>query len=65
VCDSFPFGKVELSRRPDGGVQVDADAESFAARFEGAAPTLTARVNGKPAAVRFTDEGRWEIGGPD
>lgn len=65
VCDSFPFGKVELSRRPDGGVQVDADAESFSGRFEGTVPSLAARINGKPIAVRSTGEGRWAIGGPD
>ncbi len=65
VFDSFPFGKVELSRRPDGGVQVDADAESFSGRFEGTVPNLAARINGNPVVVRSTGEGRWAIGGPD
>lgn len=62
TCESFPFGEVAVSQKPDGSVLVDADVESAVLRLVCDASRVSARINGAEGLVSSAGPGMWTIG---
>jgi len=63
TCERFPFGKVAVVQSPDGGVLLEADAESAALRFESQAASVRMRLNGKTCEMTREAGGAWSASG--
>ena len=63
TCERFPLGKVAVVQSSDGGVLLDADAESAVLRFESQAAQVRLRLNGKAREMTRDAGGVWSASG--